>query len=62
MNRRLLATRDKDEETVIVLYELPDNTATPWVTWVAPKNARHNTVWGHYFNSVVDAVHDFDNR
>lgn len=62
MNRKLLATRDKDKDTVVVLYELPDNKDTPWVTWLALKDTPRNTFWGHYFDNVVDAVHDFDKR
>jgi len=62
MNRKLLRTREKDKDTVVVLYELLDNTDTPYVTWVARKDAPEDTFWGHYFTNVVDAVHDFDKR
>lgn len=62
MNRKLLRTRDKDKDTIVVLYELPDNTSTPWVTWLARKDSPEGTFWGHYFDNVVDAVHNFDKR
>lgn len=62
MNRKLLRTRDKDKDTIVVLYELPDNTGTPYVTWLARKDAPDNTFWGHYFVNLVNAVRDFDRR
>lgn len=63
MNRKLLATRDKDKDTIVVLYELQGtNIETPYVTLCAHKDTPEHTFWGHYFKNVVDAVHDFDKR
>jgi len=62
MNRKILASREKDKETLIVLYELPDNICTPYVTWVAHKDAPTETFWGHYHTNIIDAVHDFEKR
>ena len=62
MNRKLLATREKDKDTAVVLYELLENFDERYVTWLATKTVPVNTFWGHYFYNVVDAVHDFDSR
>ena len=62
MNRKLLATREKDKDTAVVLYELLENFDERYVTWLATKTVPVNTLWGHYFYNVVDAVHDFDKR
>jgi len=58
----LLGSRSKDHEALVVLYELPLNKATPWVTWLARKDAPDATFWGHYFARYKDALEDFDNR
>jgi len=62
MNRELLETADIDKELIAVLYYLPDNKYTPWVTWAARKDSPQNTFWGHYFQTLEDAQADFDMR
>jgi len=62
MNRELLETADIDKELIVVLYYLPDNKYTPWVTWAARRDSPQNTFWGHYFQTLEDAQADFDRR
>ncbi len=62
MNRELLEVAEKDKDAVVVLYHLPDNIVTPYVTWMANKETPENTYWGHYFQTLEDAQEDFDKR
>ena len=60
--RKLLASRENDRECDIVLYELTDNEATPYVTWMVRKDNPLATFMGHYHHNIVDAVHDYEKR
>ena len=62
MSRELLDTADVDNEMIVVLYYLPDNTGTPYVTWLARRETPKNTFWGHYSETLEDAQADFDRR
>jgi len=64
MDRELLdqAVYCKDRDAIVVLYYLPDNIYTPYVTWVANKREPKSTFWGHYFETLEDAQEDFDKR
>ncbi len=62
MNRQLLDIAERDEETVVVLYYLPDNPYTPYATWVASRKRPEHTYWGHYFQTLEEAQDDFDRR
>jgi hypothetical protein len=62
MNRVLLERSSKDKETDVVLYFLPDNEYTPYVTWVVRKDNPGSTFWGHYFQTREEAEEDFDKR
>ena len=45
----------------IVLCYLPDNNATPFVTW--QRNIEDgSTYWGHYFKTEHEALADFGKR
>lgn len=61
-DRILLDTREKDKDTLVVLYELPNSRTTPWVTWLALKSRPNGTFLGHYFAGRAEAEQDFKNR
>ena len=48
----------------IVLCNLPENTVTPWVTWIATTANGDDVHCGHYFyeNEEARAHADFDAR
>ena len=56
------APRKGERELIIVLYHLPDNVYTPYVTWTAHKDTPENTFWGHYFQTLEDAEADLEKR
>ena len=71
MKRIILSRKKKDRnangtlDSDIVICFLPDNTATPFVTWVMthatetiPRGFHH----GHYFTKIIDAANDFEGR
>jgi len=60
-NRILLASREKDDETLAVLYLLI-GADMQFVTWVARKDNPRGTFWGHYFSDIGAAVADFEKR
>src|SRR5262245_13774409 len=45
----------------IVLCYLPHNDITPFATWQR-NTADGDTYWGHYFDDIKVAEHDFDTR
>jgi hypothetical protein len=61
-NRRLLDKAQKDRETLVVLYELPGNDVTPYVTWMSRVDEPEATFWGHYFETREEAEQDFADR
>lgn len=61
LERRPLPSRVGLLEAEIVLVHLPDNPATPYVTW--QRNvADGSTYWGHYFYNLDEAEADFADR
>ncbi len=56
------APKKGDKDAIVVLYHLPDNAHTPYVTWVAPKDNPEDTFWGHYFSTLEAAERDLEKR
>ena len=61
-SRILLDSATKDKEMLVVLYELPGNGYTSYVTWMARRDSPENTFWGHYFKTLQEAQDDFEKR
>lgn len=62
MNRVLIEQAVKDRTDIVVLYYLPDNVDTPYVTWLANKLFPEQTFYGHYFSTLEEAQEDFEKR
>ncbi len=60
--RILLDSATKDQDVLVVLYELPGSTYQPYVTWMARRDRPEDTFWGHYFETLGEAQEDFEKR
>jgi len=61
LKSRALGAGPATQAAEIILCELPDNPYTRYVTW--QRNIEDGgRYWGHYFNDVVEAYRDFENR
>jgi hypothetical protein len=57
-----LAQQEKNKDDLVLLYWLPANTGTPFVTWMARTDEPQNTYWGHYHKDLIGAFKDFQDR
>jgi hypothetical protein len=61
LKTKVLPRRNGAMDAEIVLVHLPDNNATPYVTWQR-NSADGATYWGHYFATLDKALADFEAR
>jgi len=52
----------KSGDVYIILAHLPNNSVTPWATWVSETITGEKRWSGRYFTDEIDAHPDFDGR
>lgn len=62
MDRILLDQAEKNDGSLVVLYYLPDNSYTPYVTWLALRDTPEKTYLGHYFETIEEAEENLEKR